>query len=458
MHSLDKLSQYVGKKFKKNDRKTIAKCALCAEKLEMMVQAGATTSKEYNGNVSDIYSCNDCGHVQFYPLPTSELINSYYSSNSFYEALKVEPDTYHDQWFDENDLPHLLFIESLISLKKNYLYSTEDPNLYDYGCGYGGLIAKSQQLGFNCRGSDLDEACIAFSKSKGLSVDLGGLELLAKERNLDVITCYHSLEHFLNPQDFFDVASSSLSSQGFLVIAVPNGAYYPAQKDFFGKFDWCFFPEHLHYFTPNSIQNILIKNNFEITSVSSNSAAESQLDWLQKCSLTIDCDVSNIDLSQLYKFHDANLSSRDLRIVARKTKSPKSLVFSRVKFKLQELASGDIYGIVFSIKNIDLSLATPRLIVNVQVNTKLYKNYKVILHLRPKHNGHHASDEIINLDFYPQKSTSLWKKRTSLDICIPLLIDDKFAKYDVEVGLWDPELSNVYKNKVCIIGTISLLN
>jgi hypothetical protein len=144
------------------------------------------------------------------------------------------------------------------------------------------------------------------------------IELLAKEKDLDIITCYHALEHFLNPQEFIDVAISALRSNGLLFLALPNGGYYPAQKDFFGKFDWCFFPEHLHYFTPNSIQNILIKNNFEVISMKSNSVAETQLDWFQKCSVGSNCDISIIDMDEFYKFHDTNLSSRDLRVIAQK--------------------------------------------------------------------------------------------------------------------------------------------
>lgn len=55
MHSLNWLSQYLGEKFRNNNGKTIAKCALCDGKLEIMAQVGTITRKEYNGNVSDIY-------------------------------------------------------------------------------------------------------------------------------------------------------------------------------------------------------------------------------------------------------------------------------------------------------------------------------------------------------------------------------------------------------------------
>lgn len=305
------------------DSRSHFNCTLCEGKLEVMTQSGNTTRKQYDEVVSDICQCTNCGHVQFYPLPKSDVLDNYYSSNYFYESIKIEPDVYYNQWFDEEDLSHALFIQSLSQIKLENFQGTENPTLYDYGCGYGGLIAKTVQLGFNSRGSDLDETCIAYCMSKGLSASIAGIQFLAKETNLDVITCYHSLEHFLDPKDFFLAANSALNSNGFLFLAFPNGGYYPAQKDSFGKFDWCFFPEHLHYFTPSSIQNILIKNNFEVISMKSNSVAESQLEWLQKSSLASDCDVSIIDLDALYRFHDNNLSSRDLRVIARKI-SPES--------------------------------------------------------------------------------------------------------------------------------------
>lgn len=450
-----RLRKYADKIFSENSIEDI-KCALCGNTLEIMVQAGLITRREYDRNISDIHQCTNCEHIQFYPLPKSGLLNKYYSSNSFYDANQLAPEIYHNQWFDEQDLSHALFIESLNSLKIENFDSKENPTLYDYGCGYGGLIAKTLQLGFNSRGSDLDDVCVKYCNSKDISVYKGGLELLAKEKEIDIITCYHALEHFLNPQEFFDVASSALSENGFLVLAVPNGGYYPAQNDFFGKFDWCFFPEHLHYFTPNSIQNILIKNNFEVVSTKSNSVAETQLDWIQQCSIRDDCDIPTHELDALFKFHDSNCSSRDLRVIARKKTNSNPLeFFTTQKFELQQLTSANINGIIFTVKGIGTTKVTPRLTINVRANVKLSKNYKVILHLRGMEDKTNVSDKFINLDTYPYKPTSTWVRGESLDLHFPLLFDDEqFTQYQIEIGLWDSGLSNVYKKMICNIGTI----
>ncbi|ACK65607.1 hypothetical protein PCC8801_1554 [Rippkaea orientalis PCC 8801] len=444
------------------------KCALCSDKLEILVQDGAITRKEYYGMLSDIHQCTNCGHIQFYPLPKPEVLDNYYSSNLFYSANSFQLEDYYTFWLEGKNASQVIFIESLILLKAEYFARTEKPVLYDYACGTGGLVAKTSQLGFNSRGSEMDKVCVEFCQSKGLSVSQGGIELLAKENNLDIVTCYHSLEHFLNPQAFIDAVNLALNDNGFLVLAVPNGSYYPAQVDFFGKFDWSFFPEHLHYFTPNSIDNFLFKNNFEVISMTSNSVADTQLDWLHKCAIINNFNPSIPQVHALYHFIDQNLLARDLRVIARKTKNPKPLNFGRKhKSRLEEVSPGNINGIIFSVKEIDNSKATPKLVINVQANKKLDKDYKVLLHLRRKEDKNTVSDDCINLDFYPEKPTStwgsksFWRTKESFDLYVPLLLDNPFTCYQIEIGLIDTELSIdnkyiLYHDTICMIGTLCI--
>ncbi len=435
-------------------------CLLCGDQLERLIQGGAITRKEYQGIVSDICRCTNCGHIQFYPLPKVELLNDYYSSHIFYDANPFPPEHYYNTWVEEKHSFKVLFIESLRALKAAYFPPGEKPILYDYACGHGGLIAKTLEVGFNSRGSEMDQGCVEFCNSKSLSVKLGGMDLLAKEKNLDIITCYHSLEHFLNPQEFIEISNSALKDNGFLVMALPNGAYYPAQEDFFGKFDWCFFPEHLHYFTPSSIHHVLFKNHFEVISMTSNSLADTQLNWLQQCSVGHHCDLSFINLSALSDFHDMNLSARDLRVIARKKINPKPFDFPhKNKFQLRELASGNIGGIIFTLKGLDTLKATPRLIINVQTHEKLHKNYKIILHLRSKDNKNATSENLINLDFYPSQPTSTWETKKSFDIYVPLLIDKQLTCYQIDIGLMDTDLSSnnnwiLYQDMICTLGTL----
>lgn len=69
---------------------------LCDYTLEIMLQSGLITRREYDGTVSDIHQSANCGHLQFYPLPKSDLLTKYYSSNIFYDANQLAPDIYHN--------------------------------------------------------------------------------------------------------------------------------------------------------------------------------------------------------------------------------------------------------------------------------------------------------------------------------------------------------------------------
>jgi predicted SAM-dependent methyltransferase len=75
----------------------------------------------------------------------------------------------------------------------------------------------------------------------------------------DLISMFHTLEHFENPRLNLDKIYSMMLDDGFLVIEVPNFEFYLKSLHYY-----CFFHQHILNFTKNTLVNLLLKCGFEI--------------------------------------------------------------------------------------------------------------------------------------------------------------------------------------------------
>jgi hypothetical protein len=97
------------------------------------------------------------------------------------------------------------------------------------------------------------------------------LDLLSPERltgylpdTFDVITLWHVIEHIEKMNEAGSTFHRLLNANGILVVAVPNGASYDAQKY---KEAWAAYdvPRHLWHFTPATMQRFGTKHGFVLT-------------------------------------------------------------------------------------------------------------------------------------------------------------------------------------------------
>jgi SAM-dependent methyltransferase len=246
------------------------KVCVCGAALEVLNQNGLVTRREWKGLVSDIHYCRVCDHVQFHPIPSKSVMDNFYGAEFFQGAsawgeagYTAEHSAYY--WSDTSGhLPHTTFLDLLRRLRKgNFRYGV--PAAHDFGCGHGALVSRLAEFGFDASGSDPDEIAVREARRQHPAISLGSVvELAARKEQYDLITCYHSLEHLPAPYEFLEAARNALRPGGLLVLALPSGGYGPARRDYFGKYDWCFFPAHLHYFSPRSLRMAAVTTGFEI--------------------------------------------------------------------------------------------------------------------------------------------------------------------------------------------------
>lgn len=155
-----------------------------------------------------------------------------------------------------------------------YLYAADlikkhkPKKVLDAACsnGYGCL----EMSGFNCEvvGLDYNEELIAMAKEAAASkqktnvvfqlTDLNNDDLSWLE-DIDLVTCFDTLEHLKNPKEFLSNISRALRKNGMLLLSVPKAKYEPVDKEGVPTNEF-----HLHRFTTDNLSCLLTDAGFFI--------------------------------------------------------------------------------------------------------------------------------------------------------------------------------------------------
>lgn len=95
--------------------------------------------------------------------------------------------------------------------------------LLDVGCGSGHFLELAAQAGWAVEGVDFDPGAVEAARSRGLQVQLGGVEVLdGREACFDVITLCHVIEHLHDPGQVVRALHRLLKPGGTLWLDTPN--------------------------------------------------------------------------------------------------------------------------------------------------------------------------------------------------------------------------------------------
>jgi len=94
--------------------------------------------------------------------------------------------------------------------------------LLDYGCGRGETMDYAYRMGMHPIGLDSDPKCIALASKYGkadlLNIDEPASQV--KPKSVDVVACFHVLEHVDNPKAILSMLGRAASR--YVLVAVPN--------------------------------------------------------------------------------------------------------------------------------------------------------------------------------------------------------------------------------------------
>lgn len=204
-----------------------------------------------------IHHCRSC-HVRFTnPQPQKTSIGKYYKS---------------DEYISHSD-SRTGFVNKLyhrvrsISIRKKYkLIAGYKPKgaLLDIGCGTGHLLSHFKKNGWDTKGIEPNENARNYAiKNFQLDVEEENLLNEIENRNFDVVSMWHVLEHVHNPNMRMELVCNILKDDGIAVVALPNPGAYDAKyyREWWAAWD---VPRHLYHFSRKAFRNLAENTGFKI--------------------------------------------------------------------------------------------------------------------------------------------------------------------------------------------------
>ncbi len=236
--------------------------------------------------------CPLCGAEEFVPILQAR--DFHYGNPGTYSLTQCVHCTlcFQNPMFSESELmafypkDYYSFVDRFASnqansfpaqLKKRLLgsdnHATKDPRfsqpgrLLDVGCGSGWFMDEMKRKEWEVRGIEPSASAADVGRSKGLDIFVGSLlDAAFPPESFDYIRFNHSFEHLPNPNEVLEEVHRILSSNGKLMIGVPNQASFNARV--FGQYWWHLaLPVHTFAYSPRTLSGMLSAHRFKVENV-----------------------------------------------------------------------------------------------------------------------------------------------------------------------------------------------
>ncbi len=203
-----------------------------------------------------IVACNKCGLVMENPHDDEETLLKIYALLG-------------DQVYEEEYTNRLYLAEQRVR-QINQL--TRPSQLLDVGCATGIFAGAAQRSGWSVTGIDPSQWAIdrARKENPGATFIQGAVAETAFPNDaFDVITLWDVLEHVWSPTQTLSALRPWLKTGGYILLNSPDISSWMARIQ--GRNWVLFLREHLWYFSPATLAQLLRKTGFSLMGVTSNS-------------------------------------------------------------------------------------------------------------------------------------------------------------------------------------------
>ena len=234
----------------------------------------------------DLYQCQNCELVFIHPQPDTDSLKAYYPEsylphnppqrNEVFPSNRLVPALRRWVFSSLNDGPKAvrqMCPRFLASLYNRLSYRSlpiprREGCLLDVGSGVGSYLSVVKELGWKAVGVEPSVPAAQYASSNyGVRIESASFEEFTyPEKSFDVITMWHSLEHFSDPKNILEKTKGLLKPGGMLMLGLPN--HSSLDRRIFGDF-WNGYeiPLHLFHFSPKSIQAMLGQTGFECQTI-----------------------------------------------------------------------------------------------------------------------------------------------------------------------------------------------
>lgn len=208
---------------------------------------------------SHLNRCMNCGFVFAKKIPTEKELQDHYSGYNRHRSVSQ---------FTIKKYNELLF---------EFVKYKQTGKILDVGCGSGFFMETAIAYGWDCHGTEYSIEAIEFLKAKGHIVYQEPLQVSKNlYESFDVITSFEVIEHLAQPKEHLITIYNLLRPGGLLYITTPN---FNGVSRYILKEKWSVisYPEHLNYYTPESLNKMLMKAGFRKKKIITNGISVDRL-------------------------------------------------------------------------------------------------------------------------------------------------------------------------------------
>lgn len=249
---------------------------------------GSIRTKEIDKihNLSVIF-CQECEAYFAHPMPSDEFLRKWYSeeekkkrwNNDLNLAIKAN----HEQ--------NRYNYEEYFRIASENLNLDGSGKVLEIGCYSGLFLKKFKDLGYECKGIDLNQGFVKYGREHyGLDLECGTIfDFKFTDKSFDIIIFHQVLEHLSDPKSFLKEVRRILKDDGYIFLSVPNTGCiilkleHKFLRDFL-RHRFIDIPNHLFYFSNNSLKLLLKQTGFEPSAFTTLGSKESSKEILRKMS------------------------------------------------------------------------------------------------------------------------------------------------------------------------------
>jgi len=232
---------------------SISNCPICAG-TEFNAHLSCRDYTVSHENFS-LKQCVTCQFVFTDPRPDDPSLANYYRSEKYISHTGGSQSLIDNIYLQTRKIT-LGWKRKLI---KKYV---SESTLLDVGCGTGEFLKEMQSNGWKISGIEPADKARKSAEGKTKTKIYSALSEI-KEKDFNVITLWHVLEHLPDPNQALHQLHHLLNETGTIFIAVPNLKSYDANyyQSYWAAYD---VPRHLWHFDQQSMKTILEKNGLQL--------------------------------------------------------------------------------------------------------------------------------------------------------------------------------------------------
>jgi SAM-dependent methyltransferase len=252
------------------------------------------------------------GFKRVEPIPTQEEVEKFYAKE-FYDAnaeyfnnsalliQQEQSDFFNSRWNAIYEQLHSFFGSTI-----------REKSVFDIGFGFAQALIYLKNKGLVVSGLEPSKEGVDYARGNGIDAIHGGIENFDLVKNKsDIVMLLNVLEHLRQPEKtILDIKNNLLTADGMLLIEVPNDFndfQIVANEEYNLNEWWVHPPNHINYFSHDSLQKLLKGCGFKIVHCTSSFPLDMFLlfgdQYIGNSELGRECHNKRVRFEQLMEKH-----------------------------------------------------------------------------------------------------------------------------------------------------------